>query len=163
MRKNNGWNKKGLLLVWAFLSMSCLFANFARADGNTDAIKVSALGNWEKLNPATKQPVATIQITLSPDNTLVGKVIKVNDPEQNKTTCQDCPDSFKNQPIEGMEVLWGLKQASDYTWNNGHILTPKRGKIFSCNLTISEDGQTLTVRVYSVTAILGHTETWYRV
>jgi uncharacterized protein (DUF2147 family) len=161
MQVKNGLAKKGLTLVGALvLSITFLFASFAHAD-NT-APQVSPIGTWVKIDPETKQPGALIQITLSTDNTLVGKVLKVYNPELNKTTCTDCPDSFKNQPIVGMEVLWGLKEASDYTWNDGHVLSPKRGKVFNCNLTLSQDGQTLTLRVYSISAVLGHTETWYR-
>ncbi len=158
--KNGSWSKKGLLILSGMLiGISLIFTSFAHADTPN---QISPIGIWEKIDPETKQPAALIQISMATDNTLEGKVTKVFNPEQNKTTCTDCPESFKNQPIVGMEVLWGLKQASDYTWNDGHLLSPKRGKVFSCNLTLSQDGQTLTVRVYSVSALLGHTETWYR-
>jgi uncharacterized protein (DUF2147 family) len=159
MRVQNGLANKGLgILRWMIVGMLCLFTTFAHAAD----VQVSPIGVWEKIDPETKQPAALIQITMSTDNTLVGKVTKVYNPAENKTHCTDCPDAFNNQPIVGMEVLWGLKQASDYTWNDGHILSPKKGKVFSCNLTLSQDNQTLTVRVYSISALLGHTETWYR-
>lgn len=160
MQVKNGLAKKGLALFGSIiLCVAFLFASVVHA--NT-APQVSPVGTWVKIDPDTKQPAALIQITLATDNTLVGKVLKVYNPALNKTTCTDCPDAFKNQPIVGMEVLWGLKEASDYTWNDGQVLSPKRGKVFNCNLTLSQDGQTLTLRVYSITAVLGHTETWYR-
>lgn len=159
MQIKKGLANKGFgVFGWMIAGILCLFTTFAHAADP----QVSPIGVWEKIDPQTKQPTALIQITMGTDNTLVGKVTKVYNPEQNKTHCTDCPDEFNNQPIVGMEVLWGLKQASDYTWNDGQILSPKKGKVFSCNLTLSQDNQTLTVRVYSMSALLGHTETWYR-
>lgn len=155
MREKNGHVRNGL--YWVVLLIGCLFAPLTHA-----AIEATPVGNWIKLDPITKEPGAIIQITESADDTLTGKVTKIFDPANNKTTCTDCPEAFKNKPIIGMEVLWGVKQASDYTWTEGHLLSPKRGKVFSCNVTLSHDGQTLTIRVYSMSALLGHTENWYR-
>ena len=165
MLLKNGAAKKGLsFLCSIILGICCLFTSIAKAETSdaTEKPIVSPVGNWLKINHKTKQPGAVIEITETADHMLEGKVTKIYDPEQNKTTCTDCPESFKNQPIVGMQVLWGLKQASDYTWTDGHILSPKRGKVYACNLTVSQDGQTLTVRLYSVSALLGYTETWYR-
>lgn len=145
---------------WIVLGLSLFLVSLARAE---DAPPVSPVGNWMKLDHETKEPEAIIQITEMADHVLQGKVIRIYDPAKNRTTCQDCPEDFKNKPIVGMEVLWGLKQESDYTWDEGQILSPKLGKVFPCNLTLSQDGQTLTIRVYGgLKHLLGKTQTWYR-
>ncbi len=156
MHGKNGHVKKGI--YWFVFLIGCLLSPLSYAAPEA----ITPMGTWIKLNPDTNEPGAEIQITQATDNTLEGKVTKVLDPAKNHTTCTDCPEEFKNRPIVGMEVLWGLKQASDYTWVDGHVLSPRLGKVFSCNATLSQDGQTLTIRLYSVSAILGHTETWYR-
>lgn len=145
------------LVFLSTLVMFSMITSVAQA-----ATSVSPVGNWTKVNPDTKKPEAVIQISEDEDHTIFGKVITIYDPTKNKTVCEDCPEDFKNKPIVGMEVLWGLKQASDYTWTGGSLLSPRLGKVFSCNLTLSQDGQTLTVRVYTRSALLGKTQTWYR-
>lgn len=126
------------------------------------AASASPAGTWTQLNSETKQPEVLIKIEEKPDHTLAGKVIKVLDPSKATTRCESCPDDFNNKPIMGMQILWGLQKMSDYTWENGQILSPKRGKVYSCNATLSQDGQTLMVRIYSGAVFLGTTQTWYR-
>lgn len=142
---------------WVVIGLSCAFVSLAQA-----AVSISPVGTWTKVDPETKTPEALIQITENADHTVFGKVIKVYNPAKNKTICQDCPEDFKNKPIVGMEILWDLKQASDYTWNDGKLLSPKLGRVFSCNMTLGQDNQSLTIRVYTTTALLGKTQTWYR-
>lgn len=127
---------------------------------------VSPVGNWVMLDPDTKEPMAVIQIkeqvTGGESTTLSGHVITIYDKTKTRTTCQDCPEGFKNQPIIGMQVLWGLKQASEYTWTDGHLLSPKRGRVFSCNVTMTQDGQMLLLRAYTAGGVLAKTRMWYR-
>lgn len=149
--------KSGLRFVVFWLS--CAIFSLAYA-----AESVSPVGNWTKVDPVTKEPEAIIQIWEDQDHTVFGKVKTVFSPEKNKTLCEDCPEDFKNKPVVGMEVLWDLKQVSDYTWSDGKVLSPKLGKVFPCNMTMSQDSQTLTIRAYANTdlKLLGRTQTWYR-
>lgn len=145
---------------WVVLWVGFSIVSLVHAESES---AITPVGDWTMLDPGTKEPQAIIRIWEDKDHVVFGKVIRIYNPEKNKTVCADCPEDFKNKPITGMEILWGLKQASDYTWNDGSILSPKRGKVFACNLTLSQDGQTLTVRVYAgATPILGKTQTWYR-
>jgi uncharacterized protein (DUF2147 family) len=48
-------------------------------------------------------------------------------------------------------------------WEGGSVLDPKNGKTYRCKLTLSPDGQSLTVRGYLGISLLGRSQTWKRV
>ncbi len=142
---------RGLILLLSFMVVSLSYAE----------TNISPVGNWTTMDPYSKKSKEVIQITEDENHMLTGKIIKVFDPTQNRTMCETCPEEFKNKPLVGMEVLWGVTQATKYTWNNGRMLNPRIGRVFSCNLTVSQDGQTITNRIYGNSGLV-RTQIWYR-
>jgi len=60
-----------------------------------------------------------------------------------------------------MDILWDMVKVGN-KWENGEILDPKSGKIYSCKIEL--DGKDkLKVRGFMGVSILGRTQTWYKV
>merc|ERR1712000_430718 len=79
---------------------------------------------------------------------LQGTVVKVLKEDDQGKVCSECPDDFKDQPIEGLTFMWGLEKDGEGEWKSGHILDPQSGKIYKSKLNVADDGESLEVRGY---------------
>ena len=91
---------------------------------------------------------------------LYGKIINLLLEEDKGKLCVNCKGENKNLPIEGMVIVEGL-ELNGKTWEEGTILDPKSGKIYSCYITFDNDN-TLKVRGYIGFSLLGRTQKWIR-
>ncbi len=104
-----------------------------------------------------------MQIT-EENGVLHGKIIKLF-PRKDRPpnpTCEKCEGDKKNQPILGLEFLWGLKKSSDTKWEGGEILDPESGSVYSSKAELIENGNKLKVRGFLGISILGRTQVWER-
>jgi len=120
----------------------------------------AAVGIWKNLDDEDGKEKSHIQIT-ELNGVLTAKVIKLL-PAATLRTCAKCKGDQKNKPIEGMNIVWGMKPEGKNKWTGGEILNPKNGKVYSCNMEL-EDKNTLKVRGYLGMPTIGKTQVWYRV
>jgi uncharacterized protein (DUF2147 family) len=145
------------LPVLALFALS-LLAPAARAD-DADA---SPVGRWQTIDDATKKPKSIVTIW-EDGGKLYGKIEQLLDPkpEDPNPVCKKCEGDKKDQPILGMQILWGMKKDGK-TWSGGRILDPNNGKVYRCNLTPVDGGKKLEVRGYIGISLIGRTQTWLR-
>lgn len=119
----------------------------------------SITGHWTTIDDKTGQKRAKVNISVT-NNVLNGTIVEVVKRPGDTGICSKCPGEFKDKPIQGIQFLWGLKEADNGVWAGGYILDPKTGKIYRAKLTLK--GDKLYVRGYVGVSLLGRTQVWVR-
>ena len=143
--------------------MKTLFASLLLAAASTVWAQATPAGLWKTIDDDTKAEKSLVRITDS-GGVLTGKVEKILT-DKPDAKCVECTDERKDQPVQGMTILRGIKpDAGDRnTWVGGDILDPNNGKIYKVLLKLVDSGKKLDVRGYIGTPLLGRTQTWIRV
>lgn len=119
----------------------------------------TAVGTWKTIDDEDGKVKSHIVIT-EVDGLLVGSISKLIDPE--REICTACKGDNKDQPLVGMQIMWGLASEGEGEWAGGNIMDPKSGKTYKCKIAL-ENANELKVRGFLGFALLGRTQTWYRV
>lgn len=126
------------------------------------AAEMSPVGLWRTFDEKSGEPKSEVRISDS-GGVLSGKVEKLlrkgADPQ---AVCDRCSDDRKGQPLVGLEIIRGAKQAQGKAvWEDGKILDPENGSSYSLKLTPADNGNKLDVR--GSIGPFGRTQTWSRV
>jgi uncharacterized protein (DUF2147 family) len=120
----------------------------------------SPVGRWKTIDDATGKVKSIVDIR-EQSGRLYGTIEVLFDPPVPHPTCYVCKGAMKDQPLVGLQVMWGFAQDGGQ-WSGGQVLDPETGKIYRAFLALEDGGTKLRLRGYIGIPLLGRTEYWMR-
>jgi len=151
------------MMKMRFLTLiaAALMAVLVHAAPPPPAAGPSAAGMWEQVYPDGR--VGGWFLIFENNGEYQGAIAKMflKPGEDPHPICTHCTGDQKNQPSLGLVIIKGM-QRNGLVYENGNILDPRDGKVYHAKMTLSADGQQLTVRGYLGFELLGQNQVWKR-
>jgi hypothetical protein len=121
----------------------------------------SAAGLWEESDASGR--VGAWFFIFEQDGVYVGGMVKMfgrpgDDPNPR---CTACSGAERNQPALGLLMIKGMQRKGRF-YDNGTILDPRDGNVYSAKMEVTQDGQKLKLRGYIGIPAFGQTQVWKR-
>ena len=144
--------------LWAAVLSSALLLPFVPSR----AAEPGVAGLWEKTD-GSGNPEGWFRIA-ERNGVYEGQIVRIfpkagEDPS--KWRCTKCEGEQKDVPVLGITFIKGM-QRNGLAYENGTILDPRDGSVYSARMQLSPDGQQLTVRGYLGISLLGQSQVWRR-
>lgn len=116
-------------------------------------------GRWKTIDDETGQAKSIVEISRASDGTLSGTVVEILQSDKGPNpVCDQCSGERKDQPIQGMTILWGMSPKGD-EWSGGTILDPAKGRTYRSKMQMHGEDR---LGVSGCVAFICREQVWQR-
>ena len=141
--------------------LTVIVASLMAYAGPLRAAEPSVAGMWAQIDE--KGEVGGWFLIFEHDGVYEGAIAKMflKPGEDPNPLCTACKGDQKNAPSLGLTIIKAM-QRNGLVYQNGTILDPRDGQVYKAKMTLSPDGQQLTLRGYLGFELFGQNQVWKR-